>query len=403
MKDICSHNECTGCTACSSICGKTAITFKQDSLGFLYPTIDDDKCVECDLCRIICPNNNHLLKSFPKASYVGYAVSKEEQLSSSSGGVASVVGRYFVKSGGIVYGCSADSIDEICHIRVDNEKELAKLKGSKYVQSNMSNCYKQVHNDLRNGKKVLFVGTPCQVAGLKSYLRKPYTNLLTMDFVCHGVPSIKILKESLKSHFSGFSTENYGLSFRRKVMRGNKYKSEFGIFIHSKKEGWIYEGYYPKNMYITGFLSALFYRLSCYTCHYTTQERVSDITVGDYSDVSGEYDNLEGKKRLLSMISVNTYQGQTLLKYLQDVLCIKEIDYSKIVAAQGQLRHPMKLHRGRADFEKNFTYEQFDHLVKRILNQDLKRIRKIILATKIRNMLFSIPGIKSIYKKRKKR
>lgn len=268
MKDICIHNECTGCTACSSVCGKSAITFKEDSLGFLYPVIDANKCVDCGICQKICPNNNNILKALPIDSYVGYAVDKEEQLSSSSGGVASVVGRYFINKGGIVYGCSADSIDEIGHIRVDNEQDLLKLKGSKYVQSNMRNIFTQVRSDLKLGKKVLFVGTPCQVAGLKSFLRKGYENLLTIDFVCHGVPSLKILKESLKSQLPKFASEQYRLSFRRKVKLRNVYNSEYGLFIHSHKKGYLYDGRYPKDMYITGFLSALFYRKSCYSCHY---------------------------------------------------------------------------------------------------------------------------------------
>lgn len=402
MKDICIHDECSGCTACSSICGKSAITLKEDALGFLYPMINKEKCVDCGLCWKICPNNSDIPMAIPMDCYVGYAVNKKEQLSSSSGGVASAVGRYFVKSGGVVYGCSADSIDDIGHIRVDNEHDLTKLKGSKYVQSNMRSIFIQVRNDLKSGGKVLFVGTPCQVAGLKSFLRKNYDNLVTMDFVCHGVPSVKILKESLKSRLSDFVSKKYQLSFRRKVKHGNVYNSEYGLFIHSQEKGYIYEGCYPKDMYITGFLSALFYRKSCYSCHYTKRERISDITVGDYNDISGEYENIEGKKRLLSMITVNTEQGEIILKKMRNALFLEDINYSKLVAAQGQLRHPMKLHKGRDEFEKLFTSVDFDTLVKGLLKSDIKRIKKIMLAAKIRKILFSIPGIKSVYKKRKK-
>lgn len=400
MKDVCAHDECTGCSACGSICGQSAITFKQDTLGFLYPIINGDKCVECGLCEKICPSNHRVMMMPPIASYVGYAVDEDEQLSSSSGGVASVVARHFLKKGGIVYGCYAENINEIGHIRVDNENELKKLKGSKYVQSNMRDIFLRVRNDLKSGKDTLFIGTPCQVAGLKSYLRKNYDNLLTIDFVCHGVPSQKILKESLKPQLQEMAAEQYNLSFRRKVKRGNEYSTEYGIYIYSPDKGYLYRESYPKDMYITGFLAALFYRKSCYVCPYATQKRVSDITVGDYSDGKGDYNYMDGRKRLLSMITVNTLNGDAVLNELQDVLSVAHVDYSKLIAAQGQLRQPMRIHNGRDEFERYFAQTDFNSLVRRILNSDLKRIRKIMLAAKIRDILFSLPFIKLVNNKR---
>lgn len=407
MKEICVHEECTGCTGCSSICGKSAISFKPDALGFLYPEIDQEKCVNCGLCGSICPNNLSVLKAFPQDSFVGYANDCEEQLTSSSGGVASAISRWIIKNDGVVFGCYAESIDNISHIRVDKEEDLFKLKGSKYVQSDMRSCYSFVRKDVLNNKKVLFIGTPCQVAGLKSFLRKEYQNLITMDFVCHGVPSQRILKESLKSKALDFSHRDYNVSFRRKTRKGKKYISSYGLFVKDQKDhknyNYIYEGLYPKDMYITGFLSALFYRKSCYQCHYTTPERVSDITVGDYGDSDEEYNFMEGKKLLLSMITVNTSKGKSVLDKMQGILNVAHIDYAKLVAEQGQLRKPMKRHKNRDYFEKNFHIKNFDNLTRLLLRSDLKRIKKIMLIARIRYILYSIPFFKYILQKFKNR
>lgn len=405
MKEICAHEECTGCTACSSICGKSAISFKPDALGFLYPEIDQEKCVNCGLCSRTCPNNSSVLKAIPQDSFVGYANDSEEQLTSSSGGIASAISRWIIKNDGVVFGCYAESIDNISHIRVDKEEDLVKLKGSKYVQSDMRNCYSLVRKDVLNNKKVLFIGTPCQVAGLKSFLRKEYQNLITMDFVCHGVPSQRILKESLKSKALDFGHRDYNVSFRRKTRKGKKYISSYGLFVKDQKDhknyNYIYEGLYPKDMYITGFLSALFYRNSCYQCHYTTPERVSDITVGDYGDSDEEYNFMEGKKLLLSMITVNTSKGKSVLDKMQGILNVAHIDYAKLVAEQGQLRQPMKRHKHRDIFETNFLCQDFNALVKSLLQKDLRRIKKITRMAQLRRILFYIPFLKCILQKGK--
>ncbi len=197
MKEICPTELCTGCSACYSACKAKAITMQKDKYGFEYPEIDPSICLDCGLCKKVCPNNKKLIKTQCISSYVCHAKEEQEQLTSTSGGVASVITRYIIKKGGVVYGCSAQYNMDIKHIRINNENEIDKLKGSKYVQSHIGDIYKNVKNDLLNNKLTLFIGTPCQVAGLKSFLRKEYENLVTIDFVCHGVPSIQYLKDSI--------------------------------------------------------------------------------------------------------------------------------------------------------------------------------------------------------------
>lgn len=403
MIEICPVEQCTGCGACFNVCGQSAIMMIPDVLGFLYPKVNANKCVDCGLCVRCCPNNKPVEKYFPKASYVGHAVNSVEQLTSTSGGIATVIGRWCISQGGVMYGCSANDCMHVQHVRVDNERDLEALKGSKYVQSNIGNCYTQIYKDLQKNSLVVFVGTPCQVAGLKSYLRKDYTNLYTIDFVCHGVPSQQILNEELKLHASEEVLKMSQLSFRKKIAKGSCYRTKYGIFLKDASGADICSETFPNNIYITGFLQGLYYRESCYQCNYSTPERVSDITLGDYGDHDEKYKNMEGRKRLLSMIVVNTGKGKQLKdKIARDIVSLP-ITYSEVVAAQGQLQTPMRRSKNRDFFEQFFREKGFKTLTNSLLVDDVKKIRKNLQIAVLKELLFRIPFIQSIYKMLKNR
>lgn len=390
MEQICSHIQCTGCNACLSICSKNAISMQPDTLGFLYPIIDKDKCVGCGACIKICPNNRTPIMNSPKDSYVGYALNSDEQLSSTSGGLASVICRWCIRNGGVVYGCSAKNIFHIQHIRVVSEGQLEELKGSKYVQSDIGNMFLLCKQDLQNGKVVVFIGTPCQIAGLKSYLRKDYENLYTIDFVCHGVPSQSILNEEIKSKLSTTNNDSYNLSFRKKVRFKSSFQTKYGIFINQGNNTVCHE-VYPDNYYITGFLSALFYRKSCYQCHYTTPSRVSDITLGDFGDHNKEFISLEGRNRLLSMMTINTERGESLKNIILSNVVLSHIEYSELIKTQGQLRHPMQKHKFYDKFENEFTNADYNLLIRKLLKDEVKRIKKNIFISSIRDIIYRLP------------
>lgn len=394
MKEICPIEQCTGCTACVNICGKSAITMVPDKLGFYYPSVNEEQCVNCGLCELSCPNNHPVTKVYPQHALVGHATDATEQLTSTSGGVASVLSRWCLRQGGIVYGCSAKECTHVQHIRVTQEEELEWLKGSKYVQSDMGSIYTQVRKDLRDGRLVLFIGTPCQCAGLKSFLHKDYDKLYTIDFVCHGVPSQLVLNEELKLHATEEQLHSARLSFRRKVKKCNKYVTQYGIFLTQDSGTKLYGETFPENPYITGFLSALFYRNSCYQCHYTTPERVSDITLGDYGDHDGEYESFEGKKRLLSMLAINTKEGAKLVADLHSELFLKNIDYRKLVSSQGQLQRPMIRHIHRDEFETRVKHSSYKQVVDSLLADDKRRIYRNKWINNVRNILYSVPLLK---------
>lgn len=193
---------CCGCGACASACTHKAISLIANAQGFVYPVIDKDKCIDCGLCRKVCGyGKTELLHREKQTCYGGIDCSIEKS-QSSSGGIANVISQWIIKNGGVVYGCALENSEELLvprHIRVQEEKDLRKLQGSKYVQSDIGETYIQAKKDLKNGLLVLFTGTPCQIAGLYSYLRHSYDNLFTIDVICHGVPSKQLFQDSVKN------------------------------------------------------------------------------------------------------------------------------------------------------------------------------------------------------------
>lgn len=389
MIKICENNQCTGCAACMNACNQQAITMTKGLNGHLFPVIEQTLCVDCKLCSTICPNNTTPSFRIPNKAYIATAKDENEAKTSTSAGVACVFSRYILQKGGVVYGCSGIDCENVHHIRVENENELWSLKGSKYVQSAINDTYACVKRDLSNGIKVLFIGTPCQVAGLYGYLRKPFDNLFTVDLVCHGVPSQQVLVDALHDYIPNTSLTDICLTFRNKDVG----KSRYGLFIKDKQGIPLLCSTFPKNEYITGFLNGLFYRESCYLCHYARPERVSDITVGDYWD----HDNtikLDGKKNGLSMVIVNTNNGTELFNEIKEQLNQCEGDYSIFVKRNGQLHHPMRRSVGYDMFAKLYPQLGFKNAARKSLTADYCRIRKNMFLNCLSSVIYSVPGMK---------
>lgn len=381
MTEICPIEQCTGCSACYAACHSNAIEMRVDEFGFVYPIINQEKCIDCGICLKSCPNNQKPSKEQPLDCYVCHAIDVQEQLSSTSGGAASAISRYVIRQGGIVYGCSSRPNVQIRHIRVDNENDLVLLKGSKYVQSTIDRIYIDVKKDLQSGKLVLFIGTPCQIAGIRSFLKKSYENLITIDFICHGVPSVQYLDDSIKCADKVHSC----VSFRDKRYnhKKNKYDSIYGVYLLSPEKGTVYQKSYPKGLYILGFIHALFYRNSCYSCDYAVPMRVSDFTVGDYHDTEKAYSHLSGHDRVLSMLTVNTLKAKELLHQLNKVLEISSCPFDVILAKHDQMHKPMSRHRNYYLFRDVYLKKGFKKAAKTALARErfdnIKRLIKNIL------------------------
>ena len=196
--EICPHNECTGCYACVSACKHDCIKMEEDELGAIHPSVDENKCVNCGACRKVCPNNVSFDFKYPSACYASWITDKEKRRICASGGIGTTMSEYVIRNGGVVFGSRYN--ESLVPIMTFTERleELEHFKGSRYVQSLVGNdTYKQVKNFLLDDRQVLFIGTPCQIAGLKSFLRKEYQNLITVDLICHGVCPTRYFTEEV--------------------------------------------------------------------------------------------------------------------------------------------------------------------------------------------------------------
>lgn len=269
---------CCGCTACESICPKQAITMITDENGFIYPNINREKCIKCNLCKKVCSYQNKLPSSSKKEVYV--AISQDTDISkSASGGVFSSFAKAIIQSGGVVYGSAMLYENEklhVKHIKVTSESDLHHLKGSKYVYSSLQGVFSDVLTTLNTGKTVLFSGTPCQVAGLKGFLQKDYSNLYTIDLICHGVPSEQLFQQYISFEEKKNKTKITNLKFRDKSQGWKLYASmtfDNNKTIHFEPE---------ESSYYQLFFNSYTYRENCYSCPYASEHRPGDITIGDY-------------------------------------------------------------------------------------------------------------------------
>lgn len=394
MIDICEKALCTGCHACLNICGKKAISMKPDDLGFEYPSIDASLCVDCGLCVKICPVNNPPKAVSPSVVYAVQSANLEDLMSSTSGGAASVFSQIILRQNGVVYGCSGMDASQIQHIRIESISELYKLKGSKYVQSKIGSVFKQVKADLLLGKKVLFTGTPCQVAGLKNFLRVEYDNLITVDLVCHGVPSQQLLLDDLKLGKREFCKK--AISFRKKGMKGIDLK--FGVFIYDSVRP-IYSTTYPYDYYIMGFMCGLFFRDSCYSCLWASSKRCSDITVGDFWGL-GELKNIKiEKKRGVSVVLLNTLRGHAFFESCQYLLHFEERIVKEAIDGNEQLQYPFERHPLNNAFRHLYTEKGFAASCRKCLSRDYKQYYINSLKKQVRALFVKIPGARKIYRK----
>ena len=397
MVDICEKSLCTGCHACMNICSKKAISMHPDSLGFLYPHIDAALCVDCGLCAKICPVNHPPKAVYPATVYAVQSADRADLMSSTSGGAASVFSQYVINQGGVVYGCSGSDITHICHKRIDTLSELNQLKGSKYVQSEIGLVFRQVRDDLKAGKKVLFTGTPCQVAGLKNFLRKDYETLVTVDLVCHGVPSQQLLLDDVKagSHLQ----EKYMVSFRKKGRKETDLK--FGVYVN-KSDTLIYSKNYPQDSYIMGFMQGLFYRNSCYSCRWASSNRCSEITIGDFWGL-GEVYNKEMDKGLgVSEALLNTEKGISFFKECKNLFHYEQRRVQEAIIGNGQLQYPSKRHPLYYKFQQLYVTEGFAKSCRRCLRRDYRHYYMTSLKQSVFKLLTKVPYARSTYRKLKK-
>ncbi len=379
--EICPHNECTGCYACVSACKHDCIKMEEDELGAIHPSVDENKCVNCGACRKVCPNNVSFDFKYPSACYASWITDKEKRRICASGGIGTTMSEYVIRNGGVVFGSRYN--ESLVPIMTFTERleELEHFKGSRYVQSLVGNdTYKQVKNFLLDDRQVLFIGTPCQIAGLKSFLRKEYQNLITVDLICHGVCPTRYfteevdylsnkfkLKDISDARFRGNDGNNFRLTLwnkaRRKLFPRDNYREKLLRLSESQQ------------FYIWGFLLGVTLRENCYACKYARPKRISDITIGDFIGLGKEVP-FDYPKANVSSVTINTEKGDAFYKSVSesnDMLINVERNYGERLEYKPSLVEPFHRHPLNVKFKSNYPVYGFALSVRKVLHKEMSR------------------------------
>lgn len=367
--------ECCGCTACVNICTHEAIKMQENEEGFLYPVRNADLCTNCGLCEKICPIENPVYLNNEPQVYAAY--DKKERSGSTSGGLFYVIACYVINHGGVVFGSVYDSELKVKHVCARTINELQALRGSKYVQSDMGNCYKQVKDELKRGILVYFTGVGCQVAGLYSFLRKKYDNLITSDIVCHGVPSQKMFDIHLQYLGQKYGSRVLDYSFRETNIWLIRERAKF----ENGKISYEYDG--NKSPYLYAFGLGYTYRYSCFKCPFAKLPRQGDISLADYWGVQKPFPLMDVSKGV-SLVLVNSPIGKKIWDKIKSKLVYKSSKIDDATRNNPNVVRATKEPSIRKDFFKILDKEGYEHMASTYLecpekmrNNRIERVMKL--------------------------
>ena len=355
---------CSSCAACANVCARSAISMQLDAEGFYRPVIDAERCVQCGACERACPWNNPVEK--PNAADVSpktvaaYAKDESVRLQSSSGGIFTVLAERILDDGGVVVGVAQTAPTRFGHIVVENKADLEKLRGSKYVQADVGLVYREVRGLLKAGRKVLFSGTPCQVAGLYAVLGNAASaNLITVDIVCHGTPSVKVFENYVREMEKTGDSALDGINFRDKSEGWSGY-----ALLHRFRSGKSVSVHHGRSKYMRLFLSRICQNTSCDDCHYRKLPRIADITLGDYWGISKYHPEMNDNKGT-SVVLLNTAHGGELFDSVADKVaqCDSKVEFA--IAGNPCIVRSSTPHPKRAEFFANLDKYTLDQLIKK--------------------------------------
>lgn len=345
--------DCCGCTACASVCTHNAIIMQPDALGFLYPKVDETLCIDCGLCEKVCAFNENYDKSCNLDKPQAYAARHKdmnEVETSRSGAAFIAISDYILEIGGVVYGAGYTDHFRVIHKRATSKEERNEFKGSKYVQSDMNTVFKQVKKDLRDGLIVLFSGTPCQTAGLNSFIgKKLREHLFLVDIVCHGVPSPYMWRDYLDYLERKQGTPIVWVNFRDKQMYGWGAHHETFKFKMGGKMSFTFL-----------FYKHIMFRKSCGKCHFTNTKRPSDITIADFWGWEKTDASFNADDKGCSLVLVNTEKGQRLFETIRERMNVIPAKLENCI--QPNMQHPSSIDPRRDQFEKEYAKRGFEYV-----------------------------------------
>lgn len=329
MINITDKTKCCGCTACYSACPKKCITMQEDTEGFLYPIVNKTECINCGLCEKVCP----IISGFDVQKQLSaYAVQHNEEsvlYGSAAGGAFSALAAVVLEQGGVAFGAAYDNKMKVYHTVAEKIEELFVFRSSKYVQSDQDDCFLKVKDYLDNGRYVVYSGTPCQISGLKNYLKKDYEKLLTVDLVCKGVASPKVLKQYVTLMEKKYNSRIVGMNFKRKTY--GYHSSTMSVDFENGKS---YSKGGITDPMMRSFRANICLRPSCAQCNFKGEHRASDITIFDcwhYQNLTGKKDNDKGHTSVL----VHSEKGRMYLKKAEKYILIDKIDAGKAIELDG--------------------------------------------------------------------
>ncbi len=371
--ELINNNDCAGCYSCFNSCPQNAISFRLNNEGFLVPSINNEKCIECGMCQKYCPIiENQLTENLDiPISFAAWSKNAQTRIKSSSGGVFTEIAKVVINEGGVVFGVAFDNFFKAKHISIENEEDISLIRGSKYVQSHVDDAYEKAVSIALKGRPVLFSGTPCQIAALNLFIRSnPGIEIYTCEVICHGVPSESVFRSYLNYLSKLKNSEVKEFSFRDKTLGWKKFGTKI-IFNNSDE----YFLMHRKDPFMIGFLRNIYLRPICYDCPFAKIPRFSDITLGDFWGVPKELDDHRG----VSAVIINTPQGEKLFDKVSNVDKVK-VSLGKIAS------HNIRLVNGhlervpyRKDFYKLLETNGFQAVMEKYL-KPYSLLKKCLLA-----------------------
>lgn len=385
---------CCGCGVCIQACPKKCITMAQDLYGFLHASVDADNCVHCNACESVCPIQTYERRENRKhTAFAAYANNSETRFSGSSGGMFGLLAKQTLKNGGIVFGAALDKDLQLKCTEANSVSELKPLYKSKYLQSNLHGAFPKIREILERKETVLFTATPCQVRALQLYLGRQYDNLLTVDFVCHGVPP-----QSLFNRCRTFVEESRGISildysFRAKKKHG---ATPHYFSVTYEKNGRIRKRtmLYTKSPFYLGFQKYITLRDSCYECPFAGSNRCSDITISDFHNIDHYF---RGINRFdgVSTVVLNTDKGREAWEEIKSQTTCCPVDFSLLLDNGELMVSPTEMPPRREAFLRDLVNEPFDTVVRRYMNTKAEWKKSIYykMPKPIRGLLKKVIGL----------